>query len=261
MSSDRQKKAEMLAHDKNEELLGRHILDLDNICIRRRKTVCTGFLSEAEQAYCEMLFHVLDSDVKFIGGYDNAQRCVAVLFYEEAYELSEGELPYSVLKLEYGARVSHRDILGSILGLGLERTTVGDILVWDNRAYVIATREMAPYIERNLTRIGRQSVNVRLVGADELEVPEVKTEEIFVTVASLRLDSIVGEGFRLSRDDAKSAVQKGVVSVNHRVVDSASYHIHEKDVISLRGRGKIIVDAIGTESKKGRIRVNLLRYV
>lgn len=261
MSSERQKKVGMLAHNKDEELLGRHILDLDDICTRRRKTVCTGFLSESEQAYCEMLFHVLDSNVKFMGGYDNAQRCVAVLFYDDAYELSEAELPYSVLKLEYGNKVSHRDILGSILGLGLERTTVGDILVWDDRAYVFATREMAAYIERNLTRVGRQNVEVKIVGIDELEIPEVKTEEIFATVASLRLDSIVGEGFRLSRDDAKSAVEKGIVSVNHRIVESASHHIQENDVISLRGRGKIVVDSIGTQSKKGRIRINLLRYV
>lgn len=261
MNSDRTKKAELLARDRDEVLLGRRMLDLDNMCSKRRSTVTTGFLSESEQAYCEMLFHMLDSEVKFMGGYDNAQRCVAVLFYGEACELSECELPYSVLKLEYGAKVSHRDILGSILGLGIERSTVGDILVWDDRTYVFALKEMAPYIERNLFRIGRQSVSVSTVGINEAEIPEVKTEEIFATVASLRLDSVVGEGFRLSRDDAKAAVQKGLVSVNHRVEESASHQIRENDVISLRGRGKIIVDSVGTQSKKGRIRINLLRYV
>lgn len=261
MSSDRIKKAELLARDKDEALLGRRMLDLDNMCSKRRNTVCTGFLSESEQAYCEMLFHMLDSDVKFMGGYDNAQRCVAVLFYGEAYELSEYELPYSVLKLEYGAKVTHRDILGSILGLGIERSTVGDILVWDNKAYVFVIKEMAQYVERNLLRIGRQNVSVGIADIESVEIPEVKTEEIFATVASLRLDSVVGEGFRLSRDDAKIAVQKGIVSVNHRIVESASHRIRENDVISLKGRGKIVVESVGTQSKKGRIRINLLRYV
>lgn len=261
MGSDRSKKAELLAHDKDEELLGRRILDLDSICSKRQRVVYTGFLSESEQAYCEMLFHILDSNVKFMGGYDNAQRCVAVLFCGDLYELQKDELPYSVIKLEYGGEVSHRDILGSILGLGIERSTVGDILVWNDKAYVFVTKEMSPYIERNLFKIGKQNVSVGIVDIDDVEIPEVKTEEIFATVASLRLDSVVGEGFRLSRDDAKTAVQRGIVSVNHRIVESASHQIHENDVISLRGRGKIVVNSVGTQSKKGRIRINLLRYL
>lgn len=261
MSSDKSKKAELLARDNDEKLLGRRMLDLDNMCSKRHSMVCTDFLSESEQAYCELLFHMMDSDVKFMGGYDNAQRCVAVLFYGEAYELQDYELPYSVLKLEYGAKVSHRDILGSILGLGIERSTVGDILVWDDKAYVFVTKKMAPYIERNLFKIGRQNVSVGIADIENIEIPEIETEEIFATVASLRLDSVVGEGFRLSRDDAKTAVQRGIVSVNHRIVESASHQIHENDVISLRGRGKIVVQSVGTQSKKGRIRINLLRYV
>ena len=96
MATEKQKKAELLARDKDEALLGRRLIDLDTICSRKQGVVYTGFLSEAEQAYCEMLFHTLDSNVKFMGGYDNAQRCVAVLFWGDAYELDEDELPYKV---------------------------------------------------------------------------------------------------------------------------------------------------------------------
>ncbi len=261
MSTEKRKKAELLARDKAEELLGRRLLDLDGMCSKRRSTMFTGFLSEAEQAYCEMLFHMLDSKVEFMGGYGNAQRCVAVLFFEDAYELVEDELPIVALRIDYNSKVTHRDVLGSILGLGIERTCVGDILVWDDCCYVFVTRDMARYIEQNLFKIGRQSVNVKALPIDEVEIPEAKTEEIFSTVASMRLDSVVGEGFKLSRDDAKSAVQRGLVSVNHRLVENASKEVHEKDVISLRGKGKIVIDAVGGESKKGRIRINILRFL
>lgn len=262
MSNERQKKAELLARDKDEAMLGRRLIDLDVMCAKRHCTMFTGFLSEAEQAYCEMLFHMLDSKVKFMGGYDNAQRCVAVLFYdEEAYEEPLEQYPFEALRIDHPQKVSHRDLLGSILGLGIERTTVGDILVWDDRSYVFVTKEMAGYISQSLVKVGRQNVSVSVVDIDEVEIPEVKTEEINATVASLRLDSVIAEGLRLSRDDAKTAVQRGLVSVNHRIVESASHGVKEKDVISLRGKGKIVIDTVGEQSRKGRTWISLLRYI
>ncbi|MBE5818100.1 MAG: RNA-binding protein [Clostridiales bacterium] len=261
MATEKQKKAELLARDKDEALLGRRLIDLDTICSKKRDVVFTGFLSEAEQAYCEMLFHTLDSNVKFMGGYDNAQRCVAVLFWEDVYELDENELPYKALKIEYSQKVSHRDVLGSILGLGIERSAVGDILVWDDRCYVFVTNQMCQYISQNLFKIGRQTVNVSEIPVSEVEIPELQTKLISATVASLRLDSVVGEGFRLSREDAKNAVQRGLVSLNHRIIETASHSVAQNDVISLRGKGKIVISAIGNESKKGRIHIEILCYL
>ena len=261
MATEKQKKAELLARDKDEALLGRRLIDLDTICSRKQGVVYTGFLSEAEQAYCEMLFHTLDSNVKFMGGYDNAQRCVAVLFWGDAYELDEEELPYKVLKVEYSQKVSHRDVLGSILGLGIERSAVGDILVWDDRCYVFVTPQMCAYIKQNLFKIGRQTVSVGEVSIDDIEIPEAQVKQISATVASLRLDSVVGEGFRLSREDAKNAVQRGLVSLNHRIVESAAHPVSQNDVISLRGKGKIVISAVGMQSKKGRINIDILCYL
>ena len=261
MATEKQKKAELLARDKDEALLGRRLIDLDTICAKKRGVVSTGFLSEAEQAYCEMLFHTLDSNVKFMGGYDNAQRCVAVLFWDDVYELDEDELPYNALKIEYSQKVSHRDVLGSILRLGIERSAVGDILVLDDRCYVFVTNQMCQYISQNLLKIGRQTVNVSEVSLGEVEIPEAQTKLISATVASLRLDSVVGEGFRLSREDAKNAVQRGLVSLNHRIVESASHSVAQNDVISLRGKGKIVINAVGNESKKGRIHIDILCYL
>ncbi len=261
MSKEKQRKAELLARDKDEALLGRRLLDLDNLCGKRYSPVSTFFLTETEQAYSESVFHMLDSYCRFMGGYDGAERNVAILLPSEEYELSEDEIPFKALKLEFAGDVGHRDIMGSVLGLGIERNAIGDILVLDNRAYIYAMNDMASFIERNLTKIGRQNVSVSECEFDDVEVPERKTEDINATVASLRLDAVIAESFRLSRETAKTAVERQLVQLNHRIVESPSHNIKEKDIISLRGKGKIILESVSGESKKGRIWVKILKFV
>ena len=211
--------------------------------------------------YCETVFHLLDSHCRLLGGYDGAERCVAILLPEENYLLEDEEIPFVPLKIEYPVQVGHRDILGSILGLGVERNAVGDILVFKSDCYVFIMKDIAHYVEQNLVKVGRQNISIKEVGFDEVCVPEVKTEEINTTVASLRLDCIIAEGFRLSRETAKAAVEKQIVQLNHRIIGTPSQNVKENDVISLRGKGKIILESVSGESKKGRIWVKILRYI
>lgn len=261
MNKERQRKTELLAHDRDEALLGRRILDLDMLCTKRHCPTYTFFLTEQEQAYCGSVIHLLDSHCRLLGGYDSAERCVAILFPEENYDIDEYELPFCVLRITYTVKVGHRDILGSILGLGIERNAVGDILVFDKECFVFVMRDIAAYVKQELVRIGRQSVTVEAAELDDVRIPEVKTEEINATVASLRLDCIIAEGFGLSRENAKAAVERQLVSLNHRIIGTPSQNVKENDVISLRGKGKIVLKSVSGESRKGRIWVKLLRYV
>lgn len=261
MSKEKQKKTELLSHNKEEALLGRRMLDLDTLCQKRHCPTSTFFLTEPEQMYCETVFHLLDSHCRLLGGYDGAERCVAILLPEENYLLEDEEIPFVPLKIEYPVQVGHRDILGSILGLGVERNAVGDILVFKSECYVFIMKDIAHYVEQTLVKVGRQNISIKEVGFDEVCVPEVKTEEINTTVASLRLDCIIAEGFRLSRETAKAAVEKQIVQLNHRIIGTPSQNVKENDVISLRGKGKIILESVSGESKKGRIWVKILRYI
>ena len=261
MSKEKQKKTELLSHNKEEALLGRRMLDLDTLCQKKHCPTSTFFLTEPEQMYCETVFHLLDSHCRLLGGYDGAERCVAILLPEENYLLEDEEIPFVPLKIEYPVQVGHRDILGSILGLGVERNAVGDILVFKSDCYVFIMKDIAHYVEQNLVKVGRQNISIKEVGFDEVCVPEVKTEEINTTVASLRLDCIIAEGFRLSRETAKAAVEKQIVQLNHRIIGTPSQNVKENDVISLRGKGKIILESVSGESKKGRIWVKILRYI
>ena len=261
MSKEKQKKTELLSHNKEEALLGRRMLDLDTLCQKRHCPTSTFFLTEPEQMYCETVFHLLDSHCRLLGGYDGAERCVAILLPEENYLLEDEEIPFAPLKIEYSAQVGHRDILGSILGLGVERNAVGDILVFKSDCYVFIMKDIAHYVEQTLVKVGRQNISIKEVGFEDVIVPEVKTEEINTTVASLRLDCIIAEGFRLSRETAKAAVEKQIVQLNHRIIGTPSQNVKENDVISLRGKGKIILESVSGESKKGRIWVKILRYI
>ncbi len=261
MSKEKQKKTELLSHNKEEALLGRRMLDLDTLCQKKHCPTSTFFLTEPEQMYCETVFHLLDSHCRLLGGYDGAERCVAILLPEENYLLEDEEIPFVPLKIEYPVQVGHRDILGSILGLGVERNAVGDILVFKSECYVFIMKDIAHYVEQTLVKVGRQNISIKEVGFDEVCVPEVKTEEINTTVASLRLDCIIAEGFRLSRETAKAAVEKQIVQLNHRIIGTPSQNVKENDVISLRGKGKIILESVSGESKKGRIWVKILRYI
>lgn len=261
MNTEKQNKIGKLPQDNDEALLRRRILDLDSLCQKRYSAMSTAFLSETQIACCESVFHLIDSNYKVWGGYDGAQRCVAILLPDENYEMEDDEIPFTALELKCSAKIGHRDILGSILGLGIERDTVGDILVGERSSYVFVLKDIANYIEQNLIKIGRQNVTVKRVGLDEVEVPEIKTEEINATVMSLRLDSVIAEGFGLSRENAKNAVEKQLVQLNHKIVDTPSHNIKKKDVISLRGKGKIIMNEVCGESRKGRIRIKILRFV
>ena len=107
MSKEKQKKTELLSHNKEEALLGRRMLDLDTLCQKRHCPTSTFFLTEPEQMYCETVFHLLDSHCRLLGGYDGAERCVAILLPEENYLLEDEEIPFVPLKIEYKIGRAH----------------------------------------------------------------------------------------------------------------------------------------------------------
>ncbi len=258
--TEKQRKAEQLAANPDEALLGRRILDLDSICSKRYSPVSTQFLTPEEQAYCEMLFHLLESRCIFEGGYEGAERSVAILFPEENYS-DEEYSPVCAIRIKNTEGLTHRDVLGGVLSLGIKRDTLGDIVIGEKESYLFITTDMADYVALNLTRIGRNKVSAQRCPTSEVIHPEIRTEEIKSTVASLRLDSVLAEGFRLSRETAKQAISRQLVQINHRTVESASHSVNVSDVITLRGKGKIVLDEVSGESRKGRIWVKILKYV
>ena len=157
--------------------------------------------------------------------------------------------------------LSHRDYLRSLLGLGIERRLTGDILVRPDGADIFIVPGIEAFLLNELHRIGPVEVKTEAVPVCELMVPEIRAEYIRDSVSSIRLDSIVSSAFRLSRGKASEAIRKGLVSVDHAECIKPDAPVREGSSIVLKGKGKAVLEETGGESRKGRIRIIIKRYI
>jgi len=213
----------------------------------------------------KVLLNNINTKHLLFGGYEGAER-VIVIFCPDFIDCNDISLFSKLLKFikvtAYGEHVlTHRDYLGALIGLGIRREKVGDILVDGNTASIIVMGDIAEFVELNLTKVGNTSVNAEVKDIDELEVCEPKTKEIKATVASLRIDCIASAGFGISRSKIPEYIKSERVNLNWEPVNSPSKQIKEGDVISIRGRGRIIVENITGTTKKGRIGVLIKRLI
>ena len=255
----------ILRHAKTQEdkLLGRRLMDLAGRCDRSGWYTFTDFLSPAEQAFCSPILPSLRVPYAFVGGYEGAERACLV-FYPDYLEppAADGEdYPIAALAVSHSVPLTHRDFLGSVLGLGLERDAVGDILVGERESVILVTAGIAQFLMAELGSVGRTGVKVRIVPITEITPPEVKFEIIKDTVASLRFDSVVATAFRVSRETAQKAIRTGLVRLNHLEQTSTSATVEQGDILAFRGRGKAVLDTVGNESRKGRIWIEVKRYI
>lgn len=197
----------------------------------------------------------------FYGGFEDAERAVAV-FLPDYAELAASD-PLALLRITQSGQkaLTHRDYLGSILGLGIRREIIGDILVRDNGADIVIIKEMGDFLLYNYEKAGRASLKAELVPIGEIILPEVRFEEKRDTVASLRLDNVVASAFNLSRGRAAEAIERGLVFVNGLETMKSDRQIKEGDRLVLRGKGKVLLKATGNATKKDRIPVVILKYV
>ena len=200
------------------------------------------------------------------GGYGEAERrmlvCVPRDLPIDDEEAVEGFLEVLRVRLPAISReLSHRDYLGSLLGLGIERRLTGDILVRPDGADIIIVPGVEEFLLKELHRVGSVEVKTEAVPVGELIIPEARTEFIKDSVSSVRLDSIVSSAFRISRGKAAEAVRRGLVSVDHAECVKPDAAVSEGSSIVLKGKGKAVLEETGGESKKGRIRIVIKRYI
>lgn len=257
-----------LARDNGERLLLARALDKLELARQRNIPACTGFLSPQERASVENLLNTCGHPRHlFFGGYEGAERTVCAFLpdWQEAEDWQgDGEsCPVRALRCTWsgGQELTHRDFLGSILGLGLDREKVGDLLVGDGRCDVLALEEVADFLVFHMEQAGRVKLKCSLLPLDRLEPPAVETRTIRDTVSSLRLDAVAASGFSLSRGKAADLIASGRVQLNHRECVKPDHAVAQGDVLSCRGLGKCVLTEVGGPSKKGRILIVLERYV
>ncbi len=163
------------------------------------------------------------------------------------------------LNRKFAEELSHRDYLGAIMNLGIERSMLGDIVIKDGIAYVFVLKKMSRYLTESLTTIRHTSITAEITD-DAGEVLKPEFEEIQGTVSSIRLDSIIALCGRLSRTKAAAYIESEKVFVNGQVVTNVSRSLKDGEIISIRGIGKFKFDSAGGQTKKGRTVITLLKY-
>ena len=158
--------------------------------------------------------------------------------------------------------LGHRDFMGGILSLGVDRAVIGDIAVLsESEALVFAAERIAPFLETELTKIGRDGVVCRRLEPDPAYTVPRRFEEVPVTVASLRLDGIVKALTGKSREDAASTVRQGLCELNYRENPEPAAEVAPGDVLSVRGYGKFIIGDVTGSTRSGRLRVLCRKYL
>lgn len=255
------------ARSGEERVLLSRVLDKLELSQNRGIPAHTPFLSPGERASVSDLLSAWGHPRHvFFGGYPDAERTVCLFlpdWQEEEDAIADPEGPLAALEASFpnGAELSHRDILGSLMGLGITREKLGDILVEGNRCQVLALRESLPILLSQWESAGRWKAKLRKISLTELtpKPPQVKT--IRDTVAALRLDAVLASGFSTSRSKASQLVSAGRVSLNHRECMKSDRTVEQGDVLSCRGLGKCVVKEVLGQSKKGRIMLVLERYI
>lgn len=265
-----------------DRLLTAHAEDLISRCGRQDIPVCSEFLDARQQSLLRAKFGTKQGDVTIVysGGYEAADRVVMVClpyyladvadgskngendlfpYFEDILAVIRAEVPKNSQASKSGRPLTHGDYLGALMGLGVRRGVIGDILVSEGGADIIVLKEMAEYIMQNLVSAGKASITTSEIPLSELRVPETEIKEFTDTVASLRLDAVLASAFRLSRGKAAEAINQGLVFVDHLQATRTDMVVSEGAELVIRHLGKAKLTEVGKRTRKDRIRITIAR--
>jgi photosystem II S4 domain protein len=231
-------KDDLLKGVEHRDCLAR-LLDQAEQALKTWEVVYSDFLSPPEQAEAQRLFQRLtDIQIAAWGGYPQAEQVAGNFMFDPA---------------------SHRDFLGAVLGAGLVRDKIGDILVGGERgAQVIVVPEVAEFLSLHLTQVRSVPVKTQVIPWSELRVRPPQQKQLTTVEASLRLDAIASAGFGMSRSKMADLISAGDVRVNWKTITQPSHTLKTGDLVAIRGKGRLTVGEVAV-TKKERYRVDLSR--
>lgn len=221
-----------------------------------------GFLDEHEAAVAEAFVQAEHfADYMLWGGFPEAER-VCFGAFPEWMEPAGDAFPIETVTAAFRScdSLSHRDFLGALIGAGITREVLGDILPEDGRCVFFLRSEMADFLLSQITKIGR--VGVKLQRGVALPLPQAHHYQPFSTViASARLDCVAAACTGLSREKAQVLLSSGAVQVDHVPVCDADFAVREGSLLSVRGKGRFRIDALSQPTKKGRLRLEGRKFI
>ncbi|NLG03348.1 MAG: hypothetical protein GX567_05915 [Clostridia bacterium] len=242
-----------------EELLKKRLIESANKAYHNNCYTFTSFLGELEQD----LFFQIEKEISFIpyllfGGATSSERRMIrfgseeLFGYEEAFPIAC--ILVRPLNQKFADQFTHRDFLGAVMNLGIERSEVGDIMIMNNEGYLFVTENMSDYIMMHLDQVKHTHVTCSRTDVPR-ELMHASLSEICVTAASKRLDGIISKIYGLSRNTALTLFSTKKVFVNGRQTENNSYQVKEQDTVSVRGYGKFQILALGGITKKGKLQI------
>ena len=255
------------------DVLKARLKDLANMSYRQNRYTYTNFMSAADM---EVFFSNVD-DLSFagyqiFGGRESCDR-VMIAFGRESDMGYAAEFPISMIKIaaaidKFSDDLNHRDFLGALMNLGIEREMIGDILVTESgstgkhcSAYIFCVDTVANYIIDNITKIKHTNVKCHLCKADDIDAVEVKKDPLHIIAASARADAVIAAITGLSRSNTSLLFSEKKISLNNRLYENSSYQLKPGDIFSIRGYGKYEFTGTGSVTRKGRLNIDLLKYV
>lgn len=242
--------------DKDKIIDMRKVLDKIESVLNNHSEEATDFLDPYERFLAKTIMNRF-TDVNYSenGGLKESERKVINIFpdYLDKLYINKG---ISVLRLTGDLKdLSHKDYLGGILSLGIDRSKMGDILLHDNHTDFVIKEELVNFISINLEKINNKNVSIEEVSLEELEEVLLKYKEINRVLSSNRLDSYVSACYNLSRKDSSNIISSGRVKVNWEKIDKNFKEISEGDMVSVRGYGRSTLHSIEGTTRKDNLRV------
>ncbi|MDL2325239.1 YlmH/Sll1252 family protein [Ruminococcaceae bacterium OttesenSCG-928-A16] len=251
--------------NEQEKLVGRKVADAVKAVSHSGVSRYLGFfnLREAELATAELNRQKWQA-YAFYGGFEGAERTMLCIFDEtDAASALPHNFPFVAVLAKLGAAqqttLTHRDYLGAVLGAGVKRECVGDIINTDDGTVLLLQRTMLPFLQEQLTQVGRASIELVECDLPTIKSPAPQDVET-ASVSSLRADAVLAAMLNLNRAGAAAIITKGLLQINHLQVSAGHYTICEGDVFSVRGTGKFVLHKIGGKSRKDRTFIEFIRY-
>lgn len=219
----------------------------------------TGFLTPAQKQL--LIKRFCGKDIIFSGGVKEAERVRAFFLPDYINEVKSEEYIKAIKVLFSFKKLTHRDFLGALLALGLERKCIGDIYVFEKEAYIFVTSDVERFVKDNLNKVGSVGIKIEEVAFGDVKINPPSFSERCFTVQSLRLDSIVSGAIKESREKTSGLIKNGIVLLNYLICESPSKEINEGDIFSVKGYGKFKVTEVGGFSKHGKIFIKVAKYI
>ena len=233
------------------------------LCFETKKPTFTEFLDPARQNLIKTALSSLTEygiGMAENGGYDDAERRMLGFWQKDA---DFAQFPIKRVSLKYDAKYgspAHKDILGAVLGLGLDRSVIGDIVMLVDSAVIIADAKIADFLADNLFKVGKISVFARILDDDDVFFGLDNRLPDRITCASMRLDAVLAAAFSISRNETAAMIKSGKAFINWQEENSAAKAVKPGDMLTLRRYGRLRVVDIGGKSKKDRFVVEILRF-